>query len=363
MNRRGLVLLVSAQAVPNIQALLALRPDRAVVLVTPEMAGRNDRWLIRAAARAEATPPEGFHAVRIPRADLPGPTEEALARIFSRNPGWSWDVLLNGGTKPMALGAFTAARAAGARCLYADLSRPGEILDLAGGEPVPLRGPLPLGVFLAAHGFEVEGTAEDDTRRERALAYHLARCATTPPYDDTRQALRPEVPPEVARILEEKVPGLAAGNIVDQRWRNFLAGGWLEVFLCMVLERTAGQLGLRDVVRGLRIVDGRGAVRNEIDVAAMGLHGLVAFEAKTGGRLGEDAVYKFATVLRQLRALAVHGVMVIAGAGMEAAGEAFRSRAELLGIRVVDGRDVEFLADHQDPATVAGRLGLGGVVP
>ncbi len=356
--KRGLILLVSGQAVPNLQALFTLQPDKAWLLVTPGMARRNDRWFVRAVAESKRVPPGGIVPVRVPAAHLPGPTAEAVRGILQRNPGWSWDIMLAGGTKPMALGAWQAAVPAGARPWYMDPADPGSLLELRGGRTVAVPGPLSLEVFLAAHGYAGEGDASPWSRVEVDLAGRIARHADRPIFREEDQRLDPGVDPGLARELVRRIPGLADGSLAEARWRVFLSGGWLEVFLWSVLRDAADKEIFRDVTRGLRIVEAAGEVRNEIDVAAMHLRGLVAIEAKSGSRVGEDAVYKFATVLHQVRALGIHGVLVVAGAGSSSITSALRRRAELLGIRLLDGDDVKVLAERRDGKTVLEVLGL-----
>lgn len=159
-----LIHLVSQQTMQNLLPLLALHPRRVVQVrsADPRFDPATRRLQRAAETLLDSISPIEFSEVRL---EEPSPSMEStcnmLEDVLTRHPG---SVLnLTGGTKPMSIGAFMAARKTGCPVLYCD-TQSGSFHSLNAEAPLPgLSGfhdaarILTVEAVLTAHGCDPEG--------------------------------------------------------------------------------------------------------------------------------------------------------------------------------------------------------------
>ena len=160
---KTLIQLVGEQAMPNLLAAIATRPDRIVHLWTPKT--RHSSECLRDACNAAGI------TARIRFVELSGTpgieeTRAAVSRVAAEESGCL--VNFTGGTKPMSIGAYVAAAAKGLPSLYVDTDS-GEFRDGA-----------------TAGGFPDLFVSRDTslTTAKAALDVHVIACANGVPFVD-----------------------------------------------------------------------------------------------------------------------------------------------------------------------------------
>jgi len=168
-----LIQLVGQQAMPNLLAAIAVRPDRIVHLWTRKTRAASEQ--LRDACKAAGL---GARIRFVELSDMPGieETRAAVSRAAAEDPGCV--VNFTGGTKPMSIGAYAAAAEKGLPSLYVDTDS-GEFRDGA-----------------TAPGFP-DLFAERDTSlttAKSALDVRVIACANGVPFVDAGNDWRPLVP-------------------------------------------------------------------------------------------------------------------------------------------------------------------------
>lgn len=168
-----LIQLVGQQAMPNLLAAIAVRPDRIVHLWTRKTRAASEQ--LRDACKAAGL---GARIRFVELSDMPGieETRAAVSRAAAEDPGCV--VNFTGGTKPMSIGAYAAAAEKGLPSLYVDTDS-GEFRDGA-----------------TAPGFP-DLFAERDTSlttAKSALDVRVIACANGVPFVDAGKDWRPLVP-------------------------------------------------------------------------------------------------------------------------------------------------------------------------
>lgn len=303
MNIDTHLILISAQAVPNITPILdeTYRPRQVVMLVSPDMRQRAD-WLESVIGKRVST------VIRWP-IDNAWDIEHIRDRVLELIDAHPRDIALNatGGTKPMSIAAYEVFRTFDKPIFYVHPEQDRIIwmhpADLPGGD---LADRIKLPEFLRAFGAEVvtQGDKLGVPPRYRALTQTLI--------------LRVESYAEPLRILNayaakaknglnatldakhlnygllKKLLGLFEANELlelrgqtllfrDEDARFYVNGGWLEQHvygLCLNLKKP---LGLQDIGRSIEVERNyrNKAIKNEMDIAILKDNRLYIIECKT----------------------------------------------------------------------------------
>jgi len=361
------VCLVSNQPIPNLVPLLLEQPDRAVLLVSPQMrlqAERLERVLRprAVACRQEEVDPYDFAAVA-----------EVCKRLIRETDD---ELVLNvtGGTKVSALAAFQAFYFNDKRIIYLDTAN-NRLLDLA---PTDISRPIgdnlvPVRDYLACYGLVMSSTGRPPAGHERR-APHLDALARLFEENDRllgrwNSALEAawngragfanvslnqlgEGAGELAELLE--ICGVASRghgviNVHTEEHRFFCQGGWLEE----LVFREVGRLGLPSCRPAINVdlrwdEAGRRPTFNELDVVFTHANRLYIVSCKTS-RLDRDQDGPGKKALYELDSLADKAGGLFGRAMLVSArrlSEADRNRARRMQIEVCDGRDLLRLRDR-----------------
>jgi hypothetical protein len=345
-NQSTHLLLVSAQATPNLTPALdpAVRPDRVILLVSPDMTRRAD-WLQAVLAR------RGIRVDRWTIADA-WDLEHIQFRVLElleaeRVLVKQGAVALNvtGGTKPMAIAAFDAFRAYELPVYYVHPEHDRLIWIHPAARPnVSLANRIRLDDFLAAHGATLLG------RRDQAIAEPL-RALTAWLVEQNQRIARPLA---TLNWLASHAEGALRSPVLEQRQmrdqglaellrrfaehgllriedarvrfpgeaqRFYVNGGWLEEHVYDTLRGLRGELrDVQDLARSMDIVreGSRGeVVPNEIDVACLADNRLYVIECKTRGwddgsaaGPGADALYRLDSLSDLLGGLQARAMLI-----------------------------------------------------
>lgn len=168
-----LIQLVGQQAMPNLLAAVAVRPDRIVHLWTRKTRAASEQ--LRDACKAAGL---GARIRFVELSDMPGieETRAAVSRAAAEDPGCV--VNFTGGTKPMSIGAYAAAAEKRLPSLYVDTDS-GEFRDGA-----------------TASGFPDLFVERDTslTTAKSALDVRVIACANGVPFVDAGKDWRPLAP-------------------------------------------------------------------------------------------------------------------------------------------------------------------------
>ena len=375
--------LVGDQTAPNLLPYLdpRFRPSAVVLVVSPQMERRVPplRSVFRGLLEVEL--------LHIPNAfDFP----EIAKRIgdharAARNRGFETWLNVTGGTKPMALAAYTAfeeGRAGRVYYLNVNTNQLDWYGQLGGETSVTLDTKVDLGLFLAANGYAiVEGSAVPPHPRDLQFAERVgARCDrligelrlvnAMLDAEAKRAAKRPaatDLPANhrvgLGRLLSHAIEcrlGSWKGDYFEPSeagerelaiWQ-LLRGRWLELYVYSVL-RSLPRIALQDIATGVKIVD-QAANQNELDVAALIGDRLVAIECKTGNivRKGERLrdpresvrlssptadlmIYKMKALQTPVGGLRTKSIVV----SLDEATDAQRARASENGIDIISGAE------------------------
>lgn len=366
--------LVSAQAVPNVLPLLdpAVRPQRAVLWTTPEMASR--------AQTMQAVMNE-FMAVEI-RALADGFHIPTLVRQFTQSleaePGTAW-LNATGGTKLMSLAAVMAFQSAGHPIFYVRHDTDQLIWVSHPDQPQPhsLTQSLDIRRFLQLHGYAVPDmdTGMAPPGFEFSLSRHLLEQMVAKPHllaVLNAMALKAAnqkgfVPWRDRRNCRDFTPILRPFKEIgwlrldDQGMHTvntevcmFLAGGWLEqlVKLTAVNLRAQTHLQLTDVRANVEVISAK-QVRNELDVVMLAHNTLFIIECKASKFIAQGGAAKAgdaSAALYKLDALKdlVGGLraqaMLVSVAPVRASDHQ-RAR-DLRNIQIVQGEEILHLKDR-----------------
>lgn len=319
------VVLVSDQVLQNLIPLLMERPDRAFLVVSPEMARRRaDQRLVR---QLRGLPLEITRCAEAPEASFPQIQAFANAlveQVMEQCPGAEIVLNATGGTKLMSIGFVEAFRGIASRILYTDTAHrcieylPSEVARSAPPAPTPMTQVLDVPAYLRAQGFQFQRAVSDDsTWHERAAARkaackflgkqiadpslqsfigtmnYLADKALEPLPDQQQERLAAPVqsfPRPPRGLWQEAMAQLAEAGLLswehgseyfrfaDLAAAQFVRGGWLEEYAYHVV-RDAGVHDVRLSVEG--VWDNEQAMANEFDVLACHMNQLLLIECKT----------------------------------------------------------------------------------
>jgi hypothetical protein len=345
-NPRIHLLLVSAQPTPNLTPVLdpSLRPERVVLLVSPDMVKRAD-WL-EAVLR-----PRGVGVTRWPIADawdlepiqyrvlelLDAEAEAVAAGAMALN--------VTGGTKPMALAAFDAFREYGLPIYYIHPERDRLIWMHPSRRPaLDLANRLRLDDVLAAHGARLisrvdsavpaslrrltDALVSENVRNEQSLATlnwlaNAAEGSLVTPALDRRQMQDADLSALIRRFADAGLLQIDGERLrfPDEAARFFVNGGWLEAHCYGLLRGLRGELAqIQDLARSVELIretDRGDAVPNELDCACLAENRLYIMECKTrrwgkGDAYGPgaDALYRLDTLKPLLGGLQARALLV-----------------------------------------------------
>jgi len=368
---RNLVLLVSAQAAANLLPALDpfIKPERAVLFVTGAM---KERAANLAAALMEA----GVKTREVSLSDEHdfARTQAEFHAFASGMEGEELAINLTGGTKLMALAAFTVADAYGWRAFYLDLDTDEVVWLETGGELQTKRQrlgqQLRLTSYLKGYGFHVEQLAKPQEQiRHRELLKALilgieglgpALGAVNVLAKGAAGALQAKLPPENLRPqkFELLLDDFERANILSREGdavrfaseedRHFANGGWLELHVYQTLSAVHGEIGIRDKAVNLQLKDGSG-VRNELDVAFLSKNRLFVIECKTarldgagGAEKANDTLFKLSELARRVGGIGTRSMLV----SYRPLNRAERQLATALGVEVVAVNDLARLGER-----------------
>lgn len=310
---------ISAQAAVNFFPAVTYRPQEAVLFITREMAGNGTVKALKSAL-TKAVPGIVISEAALADAyDLTGIRETVAAEIEKRR---DRKVVINitGGTKIMAIGAMLAGSAAHTPCFYLNESdNRVSLIDPNSNEQAAIRQGRPIEMklenYLAAYGFTLESStpfaplSEDEDRliysliRSRSFKDSMPRInqlATTREACDNLEApisgtyipkRQREAFDELCATFEDAGRLSVRNDIVtfkSEEDRFFVAGGWLERYVCSELEH----MGLNPMSN----IVVSSAACNEIDVGFMHNGTFYIVECKTSnmsmGRIANPVIYK-----------------------------------------------------------------------
>ncbi len=371
------LLLVSKQPVPNLTPLLdpQLRPDRVILLVSPDMQQRAE-WL------HAVIQPRG---IKIETIHIDDPWDIITLRqrialiVQAQNPDTRLILNATGGTKPMSIAAYEVFRSAGKEIFYIHPDQDQLIWMNPAAASHELADRIKLPHFLQAHGAsEVEYKRQNMSHARLAFArqviadidryikpigqlnYHamMAQNLVSKPID----------PPDPHSA--ELIQTLSDAGILQYRQRQlyfsdedsrfFVNGGWLEGWVYQQLvEARKTHPRIQDAAWNIRIQRAHkgGKVNNEIDAAFLHNNHLTMIECKTLNfnqkqahnnqkSKGAETLYKLDSVTDLAGGLQARALLV----SLRKLRQADHDRAAELGISVCEHQQLTrfqtFLARH-----------------
>jgi hypothetical protein len=364
------IILVSDQAAPAFLPALdsELKPDQAVLVVTPGMARKGRDQHLDKLLRAN-----GISVLRhaLPEQHEYALIEESLTTMALRPELESGTVYLNltGGTKLMALAAQNVARhlAPHWRSFYMDLETDRVLWIGKEGwpqsqppQPRVLDSSVRIPSYLRGYGYEVpQGVQRPGLRPAQrdliqeivldipSLAPQIGRLnAIAQDSEDQRLlsvARGDDRKVRIDRLLElfQQAGSLNfSGDKVtfaSEAERDFVKGGWLERHVFETVSALHGDLGIRDKALGLLVREGDTATVNELDVCFLHRNHFYVIECKTArmnqDQRANDILYKLESIHSRVGGLGARGMLVSYREVSKGEGQLARA----LGVRVVQG--------------------------
>lgn len=137
--------------------------------------------------------------------------------------------------------------------------------------------------------------------------------------------------------------------------RDFVKGGWLELYAMQTIQQASGELGIRDKAIGLEVIDGSSGTRNELDIAFMARNRLFVIECKTAridkpqGNANRpappkanDTLFKLTENCRRIGGLGTRGMLL----SYRKLNEPELRLARALNIEVVSGSEIAHLPER-----------------
>ena len=338
MNIETHLILISAQAVPNITPILdeQYRPRKVVMLVSDDMRQRAD-WL-ESVIRSRVS-----HITRWPIANA-WDIEHIRDQVIELLDAYPENIALNatGGTKPMSIAAYEVFRTFDKPIFYVHPEHDRIIwmhpADRPGGD---LADRIKLPEFLKAFGAEV--TAQGDKygvpQRYRELTQTLILNAES--YTEPLRVLNAyaaKAKPALTVVLDPKhrnyrqleklielfqEPGLLElkGDRLtfsSEDARFYINGGWLEQHVWGVCLNLKKSLVLQDVGRSIEVERNHrnSPIRNEMDIALLKDNRLYIIECKThhdkspANNKNTQALYKLDSLKDLLGGLQARAMLV-----------------------------------------------------
>lgn len=363
------VCLVSAQAAPNLLPALdpELKPREVVLLVSQKMRAAADalsKVFKELGIRADLIPLEDEHSSRV--------IEETLLQIASEREGEEILLNLTGGTKLMALVTQqTVAQEKNWRSFYVDVDTDAIVwLDKTPGKKLAEQ--LRLRHYLESYGFELPNSPERPqiTHEQRNLMQTLItqigslekpltqlNWLTQQAEDKKQLKITMDTQQADSRSLEALLRHFADANLLqvsgntisyaDETARNFVKGGWLELYTYSCVADVTGEAGIRDKAAGLEVISKEG-VKNEMDIAMMVRNRLFVIECKTArmdkpeAPKANDTLFKLSEICRRVGGLGAKGML----ASYRPVADSERKLARALNIELVCGQDLRNLQDR-----------------
>lgn len=377
------VLLVSAQAAPNLLAALdpEMKPKEVILLVTDKM-----RKQAEALEKVFCKNAIKVVTVRIANERDFSSIENEILELAAARQEEKIALNVTGGTKLMALAAQTMAQEANWRVFYVDIDTDQVIwLGKDAEQPRKLATTLRLGPYLQGYGFKVEKgdsgviknsgcfnelrqtLIKEADKLELSLSQvnYLAQQAE----NDKKLSISLSTVKQKGDGLKNLLLKFEQADVLTVRgdcvvFRNkesraFAKGGWLEFHVFHTVSRLKEVLGIRDTEINLTVVDGKG-VKNELDVAFMARNRLFVIECKTARMMDDtqkkkigkanDALFKLAEISHRVGGLGARGMLV----SYRKIGDAAKGLAGALGITVIEGYELnrldEFLKTWVKPS-------------
>ncbi len=369
LNASTHVLLVSAQAAPNLLAALdpELKPDEVVLMVTHKMRDRADAL--------EAVLRESGVKVALVVLDDEhdfSKLEGTLLELASSREGQAIALNVTGGTKLMALAAQSVAQAAGWSVFYVDVDTDEVIWLGKESHRRKLSEYLRLRHYLRGYGFTIEGEIQCPQPERRhadllqtlvmqvgSLEQPLSQLNWLGQESEGKKTLQVKLSAEqldsrgleaLLRYFKEAEVLSVAGDTLkfaSEEDRDFAKGGWLERYVFKVLSDSAGELAIRDKAANLVVMDREG-VKNELDAAFMARNRLFVVECKTArmdkpeAPKANDTLFKLSEICRRVGGLGARGML----ASYRRLRDQERCLAKALDIEVVCGVDLARLDER-----------------
>ena len=363
------VLLVSAQAAPNLLAALdpAIKPVEAVLMV-------SDKMRVRADALEIVLHEAGVKTSRVALQDEHdfAKLEAILLEVASQRAPGTVALNVTGGTKLMALAAQSVAQTADWSVFYVDVDTDEVIwLGKEHGRR-KLSEQLRLPHYLRSYGFSLQGDiqrAHPDRQHVDLLRTLVLQVGTlerplgqlnwlgqvSQEMGDLRVKLTAEQMDsrgleallrhlQDARVLGVEGDALTFASEAD---RAFAKGGWLEEYVFRTLSGVAGELPIRDKAINLAVVDDEG-VKNELDIAFMARNRLFVIECKTArmdkpeAPKANDTLFKLSEICRRVGGLGTRGML----ASYRALRDEEKRLAKALGVELVCGAELVRLGER-----------------
>ncbi len=362
------ICLVSAQAAPNLLPALdpELKPDEVVLLVSQKMN-------TNAAALTSVFKELGIRTALVALEDEHSyaAIETVLLKVAEERDGQQIALNLTGGTKLMALVAQSIAQVAGWRSFYVDVDTDAIVWLDRESTDKKLAEQLRLPHYLKAYGFELPASPDRPQigREKRELMQTLITqidSLTTPisqlnwltqqAEDKRRLEVTMDTQQQDSRSLEALLRNFETAGLLrvqqdkiiytDEAARNFVKGGWLELYVYNCVAMVSGGLGIRDKATNLKVI--QNGVENELDIAVMAHNRLFVVECKTArmdrpeAPKANDTLFKLAEICRRVGGLGTRGML----ASYRPLRESERKLASTLGIELVCGRDLIVLQER-----------------
>lgn len=362
------VLLVSAQAAPNLLAALdpGLKPKEAVLMVSRKMRARADALetvLREAGVKTDRVTLQDEHDF--------GGLQSALLEVAAARAGQSIALNVTGGTKLMALAAQSVAQAAGWAVFYVDVDT--DEIILLGKEPHrrKLSEQLRLRYYLRGYGFDVEGgirrappqrgytnLLQTLVTQVGSLEVPLSQLNWLGQESEDRKTLHVRLSAQqmdsrglevLLRDFEDVGVLVVEGDkltFASETDRAFAKGGWLEQYVFTTVSASAGELAIRDKAPNLTVIDDVG-VKNELDVAFMARNRMFVIECKTArmnrpeAPKANDTLFKLSEICRRVGGLGTRGML----ASYRPLRDEEKRLARALGIELVCGADLARLGE------------------
>ncbi|MEA3274005.1 MAG: DUF1887 family CARF protein [Pseudomonadota bacterium] len=376
MARLTHLCLVSAQATPILTPALdpTVRPERAILLVSPDMQRRAD-WV------AQVLRSRGIKIERWPIEDawdvehVQTRVLELLERELDSVATGAIALNATGGTKPMSIAAYEAFRAYDLPIFYIHPEKDRLIWMHPGGQSaIDLENRVRLEPFLLAHGARMQSRKTEGVPAQlRALTKWLvadaraygralgvlnwlakeAETGLVSPEMESHHLRNYRLQTLLDRFVGEGMLELRGRRLrfPDEESRFYVNGGWLEEHVYDVFRGLRGDLPhIQDLARSVTIVREapRGVeVPNEIDVGCLAENRLYLVECKTrswsgdgSSGVGVNALYRLDTLGDLLGGLQARA-MVVSYRPLPA--HVLRRAADL-GVRVCAGSRLPELA-------------------
>ncbi|WP_305908195.1 DUF1887 family CARF protein [Methylomarinum sp. Ch1-1] len=362
------LVLISAQSVPNITPILdeRFRPDRVVMLVSPDMRARADDL-------ERIYQPRG---VKVQRwfVDDAWDVEHIRNRVMELLTEYEQDdIVLNatGGTKPMSIAAYEVFRTFDKAIFYVHPEADRLIWMHPGDrDTVDLADKIKIKEYLQSYGAVAVDSYQGGVSAElRELAGQLARNIEVfsdalgslnfyAAKADNRECLSPEVKMDGRHDFWKLIDLFEHAGLADKqgcrlRFRDedarFIAnGGWLESYAYACCLNIKKSRNLQDVGQSV-VVEKANNVKNELDVALLKDNRLHILECKTsqlsakspGGPKADQMLYKLGSIRDNLAGLQARSMLVSANPLKDA----HLQRARELKIETCSHRELQFLEE------------------